>query len=108
VDQPDAQEKGRAGTLDIKGGKTSGKQAAGLRRAPVAGRVWEGPNLPKTFDQYGSNLEMGVSPMQPGLFSKSLGTTAATEVGDGKEGVVAEESLISTKVGSQVKDPLAS
>jgi hypothetical protein len=59
VDQPDAQEKGRAGTLDVKGGKTSGKQAAGLRRAPVAGWVWEGPNLPKTFDQYGSNLEMG-------------------------------------------------
>jgi hypothetical protein len=46
--------------------------------------------------------------MQLMLFSESLGTTPATEVGDGKEGVAAEESLISTEAGSQVTDPLAS
>jgi hypothetical protein len=99
-DQHEAPDKGRVGMIEAEGAKSTEKQAAGTKSAPVAGRVWERPNLPISFNQYNSNLEM-----QLGL-SNTLAMPTAVVLGADQEGALVEESLISTEDGSQVTDPL--
>ncbi|KAK1650697.1 hypothetical protein QYE76_068502 [Lolium multiflorum] len=100
-DQQEDPDKGRVGTIEAEGAQSTGKQAVGTMSAPVAGRVWEGPNLRISSNQYSSNLEM-----QLGL-SKTLAMPAVVVLGADQEGALAEESLFSTEDGSLVTDPLA-
>jgi hypothetical protein len=80
-DQQEAPGKGRVGTTVVEGGNSTGKQAAGTKSAPVAGRVWEGPNLPNSFNQYDSDLEI-----QLGLFSKTMALPAVVVLRADQEG----------------------
>jgi hypothetical protein len=86
------------GTIEAEGAKSTGEQAAGTKCALVAGRVCEGPNLPISFNQFGSYPELQL------CLSKTMARPAAVVLGAEQEGA---ESLISMEDGSQVTDPLS-